>query len=287
MSLTREIKIYADMIKLAHTLFALPLALSAAVLAYSNGAEFSAEIFLWVVVAFTAARSAAMGFNRIVDADIDALNERTKNRPTVSGTLPIKSAKIFTGISAAVFVFAAFMINPLCGALSFPALAVVLSYSYTKRFTFLAHYVLGLALSLAPIGAWIAVSGSFDPRILFLGAFIFFSIAGFDQIYALQDMRFDVEHKLRSIPSTFGKNKTLACAGASFACAATMLFATGAAFALNAAFFACAAAIAVMYAVGFSIILKTGLKKINLVFFYMNASISILILVGTLANLKF
>ena len=287
MNLTREIKIYADMIKLAHTLFALPLALSAAVLAYSNGAEFSAGIFLWVVVAFTAARSAAMGFNRVVDADIDALNERTKNRPTVSGTLPIKSTKIFTGISAAVFIFAAFMINPLCGALSFPALAVVLGYSYTKRFTFLAHYVLGLALSLAPIGAWIAVSGGFDPRILFLGAFIFFSIAGFDQIYALQDMRFDVEHKLRSIPSTFGKNKTLACAGASFACAAAMLFATGAAFALNAAFFACAAAIAVMYAVGFSIILKTGLRKINLVFFYMNASISILILVGTLANLKF
>lgn len=283
----REIKIYADMIKLAHTLFALPLALSAAVLAYANGAEFSAMVFLWVVAAFTAARSAAMGFNRVVDADIDALNERTKSRPTVSGKLPIMSAKIFTGISAAVFVFAAFMINPLCGALSFPALAVVLGYSYTKRFTFLAHYVLGLALSLAPVGAWIAVSGSFDPRILFLGAFIFFSIAGFDQIYALQDMRFDVEHKLHSIPSKFGKNKTLACAGASFALAAAMLFATGAAFALNAAFFACAAAIAAMYAVGFSIILKTGLRKINLVFFYMNASISMLILVGTLANLKF
>ncbi len=283
----REIKIYADMIKLAHTLFALPLALSAAVLAYANGAEFSAMVFLWVVAAFTAARSAAMGFNRVVDADIDALNERTKSRPTVSGKLPIMSAKIFTGISAAVFVFAAFMINPLCGALSFPALAVVLGYSYTKRFTFLAHYVLGLALSLAPVGAWIAVSGSFDPRILFLGAFIFFSIAGFDQIYALQDMRFDVEHKLHSIPSKFGKNKTLVCAGASFALAAAMLFATGAAFALNAAFFACAAAIAAMYAVGFSIILKTGLRKINLVFFYMNASISMLILVGTLANLKF
>ena len=283
----REIKIYAGMIKLAHTLFALPLALSAAVLAYANGAEFSAMVFLWVVAAFTAARSAAMGFNRVVDADIDALNERTKSRPTVSGKLPIMSAKIFTGISAAVFVFAAFMINPLCGALSFPALAVVLGYSYTKRFTFLAHYVLGLALSLAPVGAWIAVSGSFDPRILFLGAFIFFSIAGFDQIYALQDMRFDVEHKLHSIPSKFGKNKTLVCAGASFALAAAMLFATGAAFALNAAFFACAAAIAAMYAVGFSIILKTGLRKINLVFFYMNASISMLILVGTLANLKF
>lgn len=279
-------KIYADMIKLAHTLFALPLALSAVALALSDGGSVSAWTCFWILAAFTAARSGAMGFNRIVDADIDAQNPRTKSRPTVSGALPMRDAKIWTSVSVLLFVFSAFMINSLCGILAFPALAVLLGYSYAKRFTCLAHYILGCALALAPIGAWIAVTGGFDARILLLGGFIFFSIAGFDQIYALQDLDFDVAHRLHSIPSRFGKNAALAFAGLSFCAAEIMLVLTGLAFDLNAAYYACIGVIAAIYIAGFSIIIKSGLKKINLVFFYMNASISILVFVATLLNVK-
>lgn len=287
MEFFQKAKTYADMIKLAHTLFALPLALSAAFIAYAKGAPFSLGVFIWIVVAFTAARSAAMGFNRIVDADVDALNERTKSRPTVSGKLPIKDAKVFTWISAGIFIFAALMINNLCFVLSFPALALLFGYSYAKRFTCLAHYILGAALFMAPVGAWIAVMGSLDARILFLGAFLLFSIAGFDLIYALQDMDFDITYNLHSIPARFGRKATLAIAALSFAVAAVMLFATGASFALNTAFFLAGILICALYIAGFITILKAGMKKVNLVFFYINASISILILIATLSNLVF
>ena len=280
-------KTYADAIKLAHTLFALPFALSAAALAAGHGAEISAGVLIWIVVAFTAARSAAMGFNRIADADIDALNPRTAARPTVTGKLPLGDAKIFTAVSAAVFVGAAFMINNLCGVLSLPALGVLFGYSPAKRFTWLTHYILGCALSLAPIGAWIAVTGSFDPKILLLGACLFFGIAGFDLIYALQDMEFDRAHKLHSIPSRFGRKTTLAVAGCSFALSACALFGAGAAFGLNGWFFAAAAAVSVLYLAGLATIAVAGMAKVNLVFFYVNVSVSFLILAGSLANAGF
>ncbi len=273
------------MIKLAHTLFALPFALSAVVLAYAQGFRFCASTFLWILIAFTAARSAAMGFNRAVDADIDALNPRTKSRPSVSGKISIKDTKFFTAISAVAFVGSAFMINKICAALSLPALVVLFGYSYAKRFTFLAHYILGLALAMAPIGAWLAVTGELDARILLLASCLFFSIAGFDLIYALQDMQFDIEHKLFSIPSRFGRKITLTTAGVSFALSVTSLFCLGLTFKLNTPFYAIASLIAVLYVVGFFTILKAGLEKVNLVFFYMNASISILILVALTTNL--
>ncbi len=285
MFLWEKAKIYADMIKLAHTLFALPFALSSVVLACLSGYDLKLSAFIWIIIAFTAARSAAMGFNRAVDADIDAINPRTMSRPSVSGKISIKDTKFFTGISAIIFVFSAFMINWLCGILSFPALVVLFGYSYAKRFTFLAHYILGFALALAPIGAWIAVAGELDLRILLLGSCLFFSIAGFDLIYALQDMQFDIANKLFSIPSKFGKKATLAIAAISFALSTISLFSVGVAFNLNLIFYIISAIIAFLYVVGFLTILKAGLEKVNLVFFYMNASISILILVSLTTNL--
>ena len=285
MILFEKAKIYADMIKLAHTLFALPFALSAVALAYICGYRLSPAKFLWILLAFTAARSAAMGFNRAADADIDALNPRTMSRPTVSGKISVGQTKFFTAASAAVFIFAAFMINPLCGALSIPALCALFGYSYTKRFTFLAHYALGFALALAPTGAWIAVTGSLDARIFLLGGCLFFAIAGFDLIYALQDMDFDAAHGLHSIPARFGRRKTLAVVAASFAAASAFLFATGAAFALNGAFFAVAGIIAALFAAGLGLFLKLGLKKVDIVFFHLNALISILILLAITTNL--
>ena len=282
----KKAKAYADLIKLAHTLFALPFAMSAIVLAYINGGKLSWWLLLLILIAFTAARSAAMGFNRIVDVDIDALNPRTKLRPSVTGEISIKDTKLFTIISIAIFIVSAFFINKLCGILSIPALVILLGYSYAKRFTFLAHYILGMALALAPIGAWIAVMGNLDTRIFLLGGCLFFSIAGFDLIYALQDMEFDIKHNLFSIPSRFGKKTTLLVAGISFVISIILLFATANVFELNLYFYAVSSIIALLYFIGFITILKVGMQKVNLIFFYLNASISALILLATLTNIN-
>ncbi len=283
----KKAKAYADLIKLAHTLFALPFALSAVALAYKEGASFTWKLFVLILIAFTAARSAAMGFNRVVDADIDILNPRTKQRPSVSGQISIKDTKLFTGISIVIFMIVAFCINNLCAILSVPALVVLLGYSYAKRFTYLAHYILGIALALAPIGAWIAIMGSFDARILILAGSLFFSIAGFDLIYALQDMDFDRTHNLYSIPSKFGKKITLGVAGLSFLVSTCFLFALGSAFCLNKIFYIASTIIAIIYLVGFFTILKAGMQKVNLVFFYMNASISAIIFFAIATNINF
>ena len=171
--------------------------------------------------------------------------------------------------------------------MSIPALIVLFGYSYAKRFTFLAHYILGVALALAPIGAWIAVTGSLDVKILLLGGCLFFSIAGFDLIYALQDMEFDIAHKLHSIPAKFGKKNTLIIAGISFIISTLLLFSVGYAFKLNNYFYISATFIAILYLIGYITILKAGIQKVNLVFFYINATISTIIFVGIITNIKF
>lgn len=283
----KKAKVYADLIKLAHTMFALPFALSAVTLAHIEGGQLSIWLIFWIFMAFTAARSAAMGFNRVVDADIDALNPRTQSRPSVSGKISIKDTKFFTAISAIIFVISAFFINFSCGFLSIPALIVLFGYSYAKRFTFLAHYILGIALALAPIGAWIAIMNSLDIKILLLGGCLFFSIAGFDLIYALQDMEFDIVHKLHSIPAKFGKKNTLIIAGISFIVSTLLLFSLGYAFKLNIYFYISATFIAILYLIGYITILKVGIQKVNLVFFYINATISVVIFAGIATNIKF
>ena len=185
----RNLRVTLEMIKWEHSVFALPFALCGAMLA-ANGLPAGQQL-LWIIVAMVAARSAAMAFNRLADASIDAANPRTQTRALPAGTLTPAFVATFVVCSCAVFVLAASQLTHLALLLSPVALAVVLLYSYTKRFTRWSHLVLGLALGIAPSAAWIAVRGSFDPRILLLTAAVTFWVAGFDVLYACQDYEFD------------------------------------------------------------------------------------------------
>jgi len=201
-----------EMIKFEHSVFALPFALTGALLAFResrfNAGEFGYKL-LWIVIAMVGARSAAMAFNRILDADIDARNPRTRMRHIPAGMLSARFAWGFTFVSVLVFLFAARALNPLCLKLAPVALSVVLFYSFTKRFTTFSHLVLGFSLGIAPAAAWIAVRGSLDPRILWLTAAVTFWTAGFDIIYSCQDYEFDSREGLFSLPRRFGMSGAL------------------------------------------------------------------------------
>ena len=200
-------KRYLSLVTFAHTVFALPFALLSAVLA--AGGVPPAGTLLWILVAMVGARSAAMSFNRIADRAIDAENVRTKGRDIPAGRVSVVEASVFCAVSAAVFVFAASRLNPLCIVLSPVALLVVLSYSLTKRVTALSHLVLGLGLGIAPVGAWIAVTGAFAAVPIVLGLSVLFWVAGFDVIYSLQDEAFDRARGLFSIPARLGARRAL------------------------------------------------------------------------------
>lgn len=204
---------YASFVKLPHTLFALPFAGVGAVLAsYQQSQRITVSAVLWIVLAFTAARFAAMGFNRIADRHYDALNPRTARRELPSGRLTLLQATLAVVVSAAIFVYAAWQLNPLCGWLAPIALGWIFFYSYTKRFTAWAHHVLGLALGIAPVGAYLAVSGAWTQpwfALPLLSAAVMFWVAGFDVIYAIQDLDFDRVHGLHSIPARVGATRAL------------------------------------------------------------------------------
>jgi len=200
---------YGRMIRFSHSVFALPFALASASLA-ARFADVSARQLFWIVVAMVAARSAAMGFNRLVDRAVDARNPRTAGRELPKGVLSAREVTLFVAVSTAAFALAAAMLNPLCVALSPLALAIVFGYSYTKRFTAASHLVLGLALSVAPVGAWLAITGSFHPAPLVLAGAVLLWVAGFDTIYACQDLEFDRAAGLHSIPARLGVPRALA-----------------------------------------------------------------------------
>src|SRR6516164_6080726 len=190
------------MIKFEHTVFALPFAFIGALLA-RRGLPTGWQVG-WIIAAMVGARSAAMSFNRIADARYDKLNPRTGGRALPRGTLSVQFAVLFTLAMSGLFVLSAWELNSLCFYLSFPTLAILLGYSYTKRFTALSHLVLGFAIGCAPLAAWLAVRGEFAwPPVLLSGAVMFW-VAGFDLIYALQDIDFDRREKLFSLPSKFG-----------------------------------------------------------------------------------
>jgi 4-hydroxybenzoate polyprenyltransferase len=203
-----SLKTTLEMIKIEHTLFALPFAFLGAVLA-ARGLPAWHQIF-WIVVAMVGARSAAMAFNRLVDREFDAANPRTKMRAIPAGLLSANFVALFTVVSALVFFLAAYMLNRLTLILAPVALASVLLYSYTKRFTALSHLVLGWCLSIAPTGAWIAVRGAIDsPTPLLLSLAVMLWTAGFDVIYACQDHAYDVKANLHSLPQKFGIARAL------------------------------------------------------------------------------
>lgn len=198
----RPLLLILRMIKWEHTVFALPFALVSLLVASDGVPDWST--LGWILVAMVGARSTAMAFNRLVDARIDAANPRTATREIPSGALSRTAVLVFTLATAGLFVFAAFMLNPLCFALSPVALLIVWFYSLTKRFTALSHLFLGLALGVAPIGAWLAVQGEFAAFPLILALAVLCWVAGFDVLYACQDVDFDRRTGLHSIPAAIG-----------------------------------------------------------------------------------
>lgn len=214
-------KRYLSLVKFSHTIFALPFALLGFFLATLKlGEGLSWQLFFLVLLCMVFARSAAMAFNRYLDRDIDEQNPRTREREIPAGVINPRAALAFVAINALLFVATTWFINPLCFYLSPVALAVVLGYSYTKRFTFLCHFVLGLGLSLAPLGAYLAAGGGFDLIPMFYSGAVLLWVSGFDIIYALQDEEFDKSLQLNSIPVAMGKAGALRLSAAlHFLCA--------------------------------------------------------------------
>lgn len=199
------LNLYLSLIKFSHTVFALPFALIGFHLAYFKYQPPDVITkFILVILAMVFARSSAMAFNRYIDREIDGKNPRTKDREIPSGKISKQAAILFILISTLGFITTTFFINKLCFYLSPIALLVILGYSFTKRFTWLCHYVLGLGLALAPIGAYLTISGEFDSLTIIFGCCVFFWVGGFDIIYALQDASFDASLQLKSIPAQFG-----------------------------------------------------------------------------------
>ena len=209
---------YASFVKLPHTFFALPFAGVGAILASRVAPEnITLRNVVILVLAFTAARFAAMGFNRVVDRHYDALNPRTAQRELPSGRLTLTQAVAAVVIASALFIYLSWQLNPLCGWLSPLALAWIYAYSYAKRFTMLAHHMLGFALGIAPVGAYLAITGQWSTpwfALVILALGVTFWVAGFDVIYALQDLDFDRQHELHSIPSRLGAGRAVTLARA-------------------------------------------------------------------------
>jgi 4-hydroxybenzoate polyprenyltransferase len=275
--LLKSLRVTLEMIKWEHSIFALPFALCGAMLA-ARGFPTAHQI-MWIIVAMVAARSAAMSFNRLADASIDAANPRTRTRALPAGMLTQDFVRNFVIILSAIFVFSAWELNRLAFFLSPVALAILLLYSYTKRWTRWSHLVLGLALGIAPAAAWIAVRGSLDPRILLLTAAVTFWVAGFDVLYACQDFDFDQRAGLHSIPRYCGIGNSLWIARALHVAMLFLLAALLWAFNLGAWAICGMAAVVVLLAYEHSLVSKDDLSKLNAAFFTMNGIISIVFFV--------
>lgn len=282
------VKKYLSFVKFSHTVFALPFALIGFFLASQYaGYHLDWLVFIYVVLCMVFARNAAMAFNRYVDRDIDKLNPRTKQREIPAGLISEKSALFFVILNAALFIATTWFINSLVFYLSPVALLVVLGYSYTKRFTALCHFVLGLGLALAPIGAYLSVTARFDVLPVLFSFIVLFWTSGFDIIYALQDDEFDKEHRLNSIPAFFGKKGALYLSTFLHLLVALLIIWAGifAAFGLwywiGAGFFI----ISLIYQ--HSIVKVNDLSKINIAFFTTNGIASVVFSFFTIIDLYY
>jgi 4-hydroxybenzoate polyprenyltransferase len=269
----KNLKITLEMIKWEHSIFALPFALCGAMLA--AGGLPAWHQLLWIVVAMVSARSAAMAFNRLADASIDAANPRTSVRALPAGLLTPSFTSTFVVVSCGIFVLAASQLNRLTLLLSPVALAVVLLYSYSKRFTRWSHLFLGFALGIAPAAAWIAVRGSLDSRILLLTAAVTFWVGGFDVIYACQDYEFDRSHGLHSLPRFLGISGALWIARFFHLAMLGLLVVLLVAFGLGKLAAIGVFAVAALLAYEHSLVRHNDLSKLNAAFFTMNGVISV------------
>ena len=268
---------YANFVKLPHTLFALPFALVGVTVA-SYVKEVRWIDVLWVAIAFTAARFAAMGFNRIADRHIDALNVRTAARELPSGAMSVREASLAVLAACAVFVGAAWMLNPLCFALSPIALGWVLFYSYTKRFTRLAHLALGVGMAIAPVGGYLAVTGAWSTPwwvLIALAAAVMCWGGGFDIFYALQDIEFDRAHGLHSLPARLGAAPAIAIARVLHAGTVAMLALAGMGIGAGAFYWAGVCVVALLLIYEHSLVHPADLSRLDAAFFTMNGVLSV------------
>ena len=279
----RNLGVTLEMIKWEHSVFVLPFALCGAMLA--AGGWPSAHTLIWIVVAMVGARSAAMAFNRLADASIDAANPRTQTRAIPSGTLSPAFVATFVIVSCGIFVFAAWQLNRLAFLLSPVALAVILLYSYTKRFTRWSHLVLGFSMGIAPSAAWIAVRGSLDPRILLLTAAVTFWGGGFDVLYACQDYDFDRHNGLHSVPRYWGISNALWIARSFHVAMLLLLISLLLAFGLGTLAIVGVVAVALLLAYEHSLVSASDLSKLNAAFFTMNGVISVVFFIFVAADL--
>ena len=271
------------MIKWEHSIFALPFALCGAMLA-AGGMPTAAKLG-WIILCMVSARSAAMAFNRIADAQIDAANPRTAARAIPAGTLSLKFAAIFVAIACGLFVLGASQLNRATLYLSPVALAIVLLYSYTKRFTRWSHLVLGFALGIAPAAAWIAVRGSLDLRILLLTAAVTFWVGGFDVLYACQDIDFDRANGLNSIPQALGVPRALLVARLLHLLMLGLLLALVLVFGLGKLAIAGVVVVALLLLYEHSLVSSHDLSKLNAAFFTMNGVIAVVFFVFVAADM--
>ena len=273
MKALQNLRITLEMIKWEHSIFVLPFALCGAVLA-AHGLP-STRALLWIIVAMVAGRSAAMAFNRLADASIDAANPRTRARALPAGQLSPSFVGLFVVVSCAIFVFAASQLNRTVLWLSPIALAIVLFYSYTKRFTRWSHLVLGLAMGIAPSAAWIAIRGSLDPRILLLTFAVMFWGAGFDVLYACQDYDFDCGAGLFSIPRFFGISRALWIARVFHLLMLAFLSVLIVAFGLGTLAIVGVVVVGLLLAYEHSLVSARDLSRLNAAFFTMNGVIAV------------
>lgn len=278
-----KLKIVFEMIKIEHTLFAMPFALMGALLA-ARGLPEGRTLF-WIVVAMVGARSAAMAFNRLVDRDYDAKNPRTASRALPAGLISVGFVKAFTLTSALLLVLAAWQLNRLALLLSPVALGIIFLYSYTKRFTAWCHAFLGLALSIAPIGAWVAVKGTLEGVPLLLGAAVVCWLIGFDTIYALNDLEYDRSAGLNSLPVRLGPRNALRVARVSHAVMILLLLSLGKLAALGTWYYSGVGLAALLIAIEHTIISPTDLKRLNIAFFNVNIAVSTGLLMFTALDL--
>lgn len=264
------------MIKVEHSVFALPFALISALVA-SNGMP-SPRHLLWILVAMVAARSCAMAFNRLVDLRFDRLNPRTQKWPLAAGLLSIPFVIVFVLVCTAIFVFAAYRLNPLAFALSPVALFIIFGYSLTKRFTSLSHWFIGLALAIAPAGAWIAIRGKLEVQPVILSLAILFWTAGFDLIYSCQDAEFDRSQNLHSIPSKLGIKAALLIARVCHIITVLLLIGFGITASSGWLYYTGVGFVALLLLYEHMLVNPLDLSRVNEAFFTVNGAVGVLLL---------
>ena len=279
----KKLRIILEMIKFEHTVFALPFAIMSAFIASEGIPEYSK--LGWILVAMVGARSCAMAFNRLADAEIDSENPRTAMRAIPAGLITKVAVWVFTLISAGLLVVAAWRLNPLAFALSPVALAVIMGYSYTKRFTSLSHFWLGLALSISPVGAWIAIKGQFDFTPIVLCCVVLLWTAGFDIIYACQDVNFDKKHGLHSIPARIGIRWALWLSSALHIIAVGLLFCIPLLTELGLFYYIGVGIVVFIFVYEHAIVKPNDLSRVNLAFFTLNGMISLVLMALSIADI--